>query len=118
MSRFSTLMLSVSLALAACSQASLKDLPEPPDAVIDDKVEIQGEVCTQSPEDLVFPLRVVFLVDCSESMEVSDPIDPKTGLSGREAAVVETAQELLTSDGDAKISSSRSSSEGQPLTQG
>jgi hypothetical protein len=38
--------------------------PEPPDPVIDDKVEIDGR-STQSPEDLVFPLRVLFLVDCS-----------------------------------------------------
>jgi uncharacterized protein YegL len=116
MSRSSTLALTVSLALAACSKASLKDLPEPPDAVIDDKVEIEGEVCTQSPEDLVFPLRVLFLVDCSESMEVSDPIDPKTGFTGRETAVLDTATELLSSGVDAKISIVRFSSEAQPIT--
>jgi uncharacterized protein YegL len=110
------LALSFALALAACSKASLKDLPEPPDAVIDDKVEIDGEVCTQSPEDLVFPLRVLFLVDCSESMEVSDPIDPKTGFTGRETAVLETAQELLSSGGDAKVSIIRFSSEAQAIT--
>ena len=116
MSRSSPLALAVALALAACSKASLKDLPEPPDAVIDDKVEIDGEVCTQSPEDLIFPLRVLFLVDCSESMEVSDPIDPKTGYTGRETAVLETATELLSSGVDAKISIVRFSSEAQPIT--
>jgi hypothetical protein len=102
--------------LPACTDASLTRLPPPPPPVPDNKITVNGEVCTQDPEDLDFPLRVVFLVDCSESMEVNDPPDPETQETGREKAVRETVEELLTSGGDVKVSVVRFSSESQPLT--
>jgi len=101
---------------AACTDASLERLPPPPPPVPDNKLTVTGTVCTQDPEDLDFPLRVLFLVDCSESMEVNDPPDPESGLTGREVAVQETAEALLTGGGDVKVSVVRFSSETQPLT--
>lgn len=71
---------------AACSDVHFQPVPEVA-PVIDDKVQIAGELCTRSPESLVFPLRVLFVVDGSESMEVTDPPDPVTGLTRREATV-------------------------------
>ena len=102
--------------IQACTDSSLEMLPPPPPPVPDNKLMIQGEVCTQNPTDLVFPLRVLFLVDCSESMEVNDPPDPETGLTGRETAVGETVTRLLSAGGDVKVSVVRFSSEAQPLT--
>ncbi len=104
-------------AASACTDTSLERLPPPPPPTPDNKMTLKGDVCTLSPEDLVFPLRVVFLVDCSESMEVNDPPDPTTGETGRETAVRETVEELLgTAGGDVKVSVIRFSAESQPLT--
>lgn len=100
----------------ACTDASLELLPPGPPPVKDNKLKLHGDVCTLNPESLVFPMRVVFLVDCSESMEVNDPPDPITGETGREKAVRETATDLLTSGGDVEISVVRFSSEAQPIT--
>ncbi len=100
----------------SCTDASLMTLPPPPPPVPDNKLQIDGGVCTQAPADLVFPLRVLFLVDASESMEVTDPPDPVTGETGRERAVRETAEALLDGSGDVEISVVRFSSEAQPIT--
>ncbi len=102
--------------IPACTDSSLEGLPPPAPPVPDNKLMIKGDVCTEAPEDLVFPLRVLFLVDCSESMEVNDPPDPTTGETGRETAVRETVEELLESGGDVEISIVRFSSESQPIT--
>jgi hypothetical protein len=102
--------------LIACTDASLETLGPHPEAVPDNKLTLDGHVCTESPKDLVFPLRVLFLVDCSESMEVNDPPDPISYETGREKAVRETAEVLLNDVGDVKISIIRFSAESQPIT--
>lgn len=67
------------------------------------RFSISGELCTSPSEDLSFPLRVLFVVDGSESMEVTDPPNPETEESGRQRAVRETWQRLLEqSRGDAE----------------
>ena len=106
----------VAAGIATCTDASLERLPPPPPPVPDNKIAISGEVCMQNPEDLDFPLRVLFLVDCSESMEVNDPADLETGETGRETAVRETVEALLSGGSDVKVSIVRFSSETQPLT--
>ncbi|MCP4676378.1 MAG: VWA domain-containing protein [Deltaproteobacteria bacterium] len=113
---FALLLLMVPAALPTCTNSSLEQFPPLPPPVADNKLVVEGEVCTESPEDLAFPLRVLFLVDCSESMEVIDPPDPTTGETGRETAVRETVEELLTGGGDVEVSIVRFSSESQPLT--
>ncbi|MBN2718854.1 MAG: VWA domain-containing protein [Deltaproteobacteria bacterium] len=100
----------------SCTDSSLELLPPPPPPIPDNKIEVTGSLCTQNPEELIFPVRVVFLVDCSESMRVTDPPDPVTGVTGRERAVREAVTELLGSGGDVKVSVVRFSSESQPLT--
>jgi hypothetical protein len=40
----------------------------------DDKLALSGRICTSDPSDLVFPLKVLFVIDTSQSMEVSDPL--------------------------------------------
>ncbi|MCP4606123.1 MAG: VWA domain-containing protein [Proteobacteria bacterium] len=102
--------------LPSCTDSSLEALPPTAPPVADNKLLLEGDVCTLSPEDLVFPLRVMFLVDCSESMEINDPPDPSTGETGRERAVKATVEELLGSGGDVEVSVVRFSSQSQPLT--
>ena len=79
---------------ASCTDASLERV-EPLPQYRDDKLRVSGELCTSAPETLVFPLRVLFVIDASISMEVTDPPDPVTGTTGREEAVREIWSELL-----------------------
>ncbi len=109
-------ILLLSAQLLTCTEASIEGLPPPPPPDVDNKVSVSGKVCMQRPEDLIFPVRVVFLVDCSESMEIIDPPDPETGETGRERAVREAAENLLTGEGDVKMSVVRFSSQSQPIT--
>ncbi len=101
--------------LVRCTDTGLEALPPPPPPLADNKITVRGDVCTQAPEDLVFPLRVVFLVDCSESMEINDPVDFATQETGRQKAVRETIETLAASGQDVKVSVVRFSSESQPL---
>jgi len=81
----------------ACTDAGLDLIPSP-GPFRDDKVTVSGEICTSSPESRVFPLRVLFVVDSSESMRVTDPPDPLTLVTGRERAFQETWETLLEGD--------------------
>lgn len=82
------------VALVHCTNAGLEELPEPP-VVRDDKARVEGTLCTSSPGSRVFPLRVLFVVDASESMRVTDPPDPVTGETGRQRAVRQSYETLL-----------------------
>ena len=55
--------------LLTCTEASIEGLPPPPPPEVDNKVAVSGQVCMQRPEDLVFPVRVVFLVVLSWFMK-------------------------------------------------
>lgn len=100
----------------SCTDAKLERIPAPPN-YRDDKLEISGGFCTRTPESLVFPLRVMFIVDSSVSMEANDPPDPLTGLTGREVAVAETWTKLLDQGAEGiKFSVIRFSAQAQPQT--
>ncbi len=106
----------LALAVVGCSRTSLDFLPPPPEPPFDNRLRVDGEVCTSNPEDLVFPTRVLFLVDASESMRLTDPPDPVTGETRREAAVREALEDLLVVGRDAKVSLVRFSAQAQALT--
>ncbi|MEZ4466782.1 MAG: VWA domain-containing protein [bacterium] len=107
----------VSLALLACSRADLEKIPKPPPPPRDDRLTIAGDLCTLPPSRRDFPLRVLFVVDASESMEVTDPPDPATGLTGREVAVATTWQRLLDQSPDqVKVGIVRFSAQAQSRT--
>ncbi|HJK94668.1 MAG TPA: VWA domain-containing protein [Polyangiaceae bacterium LLY-WYZ-15_(1-7)] len=84
----------LTLGALACTEAGLDPLPTPP-SVRDDKARVDGTLCTATPESRVFPLRVLFVVDASESMRVTDAPDPVSGVTGRERAVGDTWETLL-----------------------
>ncbi|MFU8805937.1 MAG: hypothetical protein ACNA8W_19145, partial [Bradymonadaceae bacterium] len=81
-------------AFLSCTKAELELIPAEP-TYHDDKIEISGSLCTSEPDTLVFPLRLLFIVDTSSSMIVVDPPDPITGETNRERAVRETWERLL-----------------------
>ena len=106
----------VAISLCACSEAEFRRVVTPP-AYLDDKVRIEGELCTRSPSTLVFPLRVLFVVDGSESMEVTDPPDPLTGTTRREDIVREIWTSLLSQGlEDVRIGIIRFSAQSQSRT--
>jgi hypothetical protein len=59
---------------ASCSQPSLSKIPAPV-VTVDDELQIQGEVCASPPANAIFPVKILFLVDCSGSLIVTDPAD-------------------------------------------
>lgn len=81
-------------ALTVCTDAELEQGPSEL-SHRDDKIEIRGEICTSPPDELRFPMRILFIVDTSSSMDVVDPPDPLTGETNRERAVRETWERLL-----------------------
>jgi hypothetical protein len=81
------------LALAACTSAALErpEVQLPP--ARDDKLSLSGTFCTDVPRPVEFPLRVLFVVDVSQSMNVTDPApatcDATTCFTARGQAVLE-----------------------------
>ncbi len=41
---------------------------------VNDKLALEGEICTTNPSETEYSTRVLFLVDCSDSMRWSDPL--------------------------------------------
>ncbi len=113
---FALLFVAGHAAPGGCTDADLAVIPEPP-TYRDDKLAISGELCTRAPESLVFPLRVLFVVDASESMRVTDPADPVSGETRRERAVREAWQALLAQGAqDVRVGVLRFSAEAQSRT--
>jgi len=83
-SRFTLLALTVAL---GCTNADLEQVPTVAQPA-DDKLSVSGQFCTGQPDPWQFPVRVLFVVDISGSMAVSDP-QPPNGLSRRGQAVMD-----------------------------
>jgi hypothetical protein len=60
------------LASASCAKTPLQKVP-PPVTTVDNEMALQGQVCSTPPTDAVFPVKILFLVDVSGSMIVTDP---------------------------------------------
>ena len=68
----SLLLLVAAVAALSCSDALL----QPPEVVVEPvtgELTVDGEFCTDSPEDVVFPVKVLFLVGTSGSNQFTDP---------------------------------------------
>ena len=67
-----TSSLVLGVVLLSCSNAALEKQATQVNA-LDDHLSIKGRVCTDPPDPNGFPVKVVFLVDQSGSMCISDP---------------------------------------------
>jgi len=85
------------LASAGCTDAQLQGVVKTT-IPADNKLSLSGEFCTQPPDPSQFPVRILFVVDISGSMAISDP-EPVNGLSRRAQAVVETVNKYPPGDG-------------------
>lgn len=66
------LCLSFTGALGACTEAGLQTVPPPGPPKVDNLLHITGEFCTQPAEEVVFPVKVLFLLDQSASLQCTD----------------------------------------------
>lgn len=94
---FVVLTVAALLSSAGCTDAQLQGVVATVNAP-DNKLTVSGEFCTQIPDPAQFPVRILFIVDISGSMAVSDP-EPPNGLSRRAQAVVNTVNKYPPGDG-------------------
>ncbi len=65
-------LLATTTLLAGCTDAKLEALQPDPPPPVDDKLAIEGRVCTRIPRDELFPVKVLFVIDTSNSMAITD----------------------------------------------
>jgi hypothetical protein len=59
--------------LVGCTNAQLAPIPPPTKGRADNKLKVDGRFCTTDPDDLDFPVKVLFVIDNSASMSATDP---------------------------------------------
>ncbi len=60
------------LLLAGCTPETLRAIDQVEVRAVDDKLVIEGEVCTEPPEPTDFPVKILFVIDGSGSMQFVD----------------------------------------------
>ena len=73
--RSATTMLSLAAMVAgvSCTDTSLSRVPGLGQGPADNKLAVRGEFCTEDPTTLAFPVKILFVVDSSQSMDRTDP---------------------------------------------
>jgi hypothetical protein len=80
--------LCLALAGVGCTNAELEPVPPPEVARADNKLAVEGRFCTTDPDDLEFPVKMLFVIDTSSSMDSTDPD------ATRVAALIEVIQSV------------------------
>ncbi|MBI4822058.1 MAG: VWA domain-containing protein [Deltaproteobacteria bacterium] len=79
----------------ACTEVALESIPDPPPPPIDNHFRLSGAFCTQDPSAVEFPVKILFVVDVSDSMSVTDPPDPAdANYTARGRAVIDVINAL------------------------
>lgn len=71
-------LLLLAFGVVSCSEAGIQPIDESKSNAVDDLLQIQGEVCTSAPDEVNFPVKILFIVDCSGSMQFTDPSSANT----------------------------------------
>ncbi|NOZ86995.1 MAG: VWA domain-containing protein [Deltaproteobacteria bacterium] len=61
--------------LSSCTDADVEAKPKFKVSQVDDLLSISGEVCSKPPQDSDFPVKIMFIVDASGSMQQTDEGD-------------------------------------------
>ena len=56
-----------------CTKSSLEPIPPPPPPELDNLLTIKGEVCSEPPDIAPFPVKILFAIDQSASLQCTDP---------------------------------------------
>lgn len=67
------LAVALSAAVAACTGAGLEPVQGDAPPEVDDRLQLVGELCTETPRDELFPVKVLLIVDTSNSLQFTDP---------------------------------------------
>lgn len=65
--------------LAGCTEARLQAVPPTPPVPVDDLLSIEGEFCTAPPDAVTFPVKILFLLDQSASLQCTDSENRRFG---------------------------------------
>ncbi|MDP2342391.1 MAG: hypothetical protein Q8O67_15655 [Deltaproteobacteria bacterium] len=71
-SNLSTAALATIIAVSGCSDRKLVPVEIDQPAVVDDLVDIETEFCTRPVEDVVFPVKLLLVLDTSASLQFTD----------------------------------------------
>jgi hypothetical protein len=82
------------LAGPACTDADIFETPGLGKGQRDNKMRVKGGFCTEHPDELKFPVKIMFIIDCSQSMIVTDPPPSPNEYPGRVRAVWEVIQKF------------------------
>jgi len=89
----------LALAGAGCTDADVFEIPSVGKGQQDNKLRVRGSFCTEHPDELQFPVKIMFVIDCSQSMNVTDPPPSPTEYPGRVRAVWEVIQKFRNDPG-------------------
>lgn len=62
----------VALITFSCTDAGLQLVPDDV-TYVDDKLSVQGEFCTSPADEVVFPVKILIVIDQSASLQCTDP---------------------------------------------
>ena len=97
--------------LSACTDFELFQTPGLGAGPIDDALSVQTQFCTEDPTTLEFPVKIVFAVDTSQSMNRTDP-------AGRRLVAVQEVVDAFLPDPGVSFAIIQFSGQTTVLTQG
>ncbi len=89
----------LSAGLNGCTDVDIFETPGIGTGQKDDKLKIKGSFCTEHPDELKFPVKIMFIIDCSQSMIVTDPQPTPNDFPGRVQAVLDVVQKFRNDPG-------------------
>jgi len=87
-------LLTLGLAGVGCTNVDVFMTPGTGSGQKDNKLTVSGEFCSEHPDEMDFPVKIMFIIDCSQSMNVTDPSPSPNEYPGRVQAVWEVIQKF------------------------
>ncbi|HUU02041.1 MAG TPA: VWA domain-containing protein [Myxococcota bacterium] len=78
----------------SCTDADIFETPGLGSGSQDNKLKVTGSFCTEHPDELKFPVKIMFIIDCSQSMNITDPPPTPNDYPGRVKAVWDVIQKF------------------------
>ncbi|MBN2498574.1 MAG: VWA domain-containing protein [Deltaproteobacteria bacterium] len=89
---FALAAIALAVCMPACTDVDIFETPGIGEGQLDNKLLVRGEFCTEHPDEMSFPVKILFMIDCSSSMNITDPPPSPNEYPGRVQAVWEVIQ--------------------------
>lgn len=89
----------LALGVLGCTDVDVHETPGVGKGQQDNKLTVRGNFCTEHPDEMQFPVKIMFIIDCSQSMNVTDPPPSPSEYPGRVRAVWEVIQKFRNDPG-------------------